>query len=82
MPANRRANPFLCSAQTAKALQKPIEADRIQPAEKLPRGSLDRPACSSVRRMGVLEWMILKAVVLVIAVAIYGFWLGRKDRDG
>jgi hypothetical protein len=32
--------------------------------------------------MGVLEWMILKAVVLVIAVAIYGFWLGRKDRDG
>jgi len=26
----------------------------------------------------VLEWMILKAVVLLIAVAIYGFWRGRK----
>lgn len=32
--------------------------------------------------MGVLEWLIVKAVVLVIAAAIYGFWLGRKDRDG
>ena len=28
--------------------------------------------------MGVLEWMILKLVILVIAVAIYGFWLGWK----
>ena len=32
--------------------------------------------------MGVLEWMIIKAVVLCIAVFIYGFWLGRKDRNG
>jgi FtsZ-interacting cell division protein ZipA len=31
--------------------------------------------------MGVYEWMIIKAVVLCIAVFIYGFWLGRKDRD-
>jgi hypothetical protein len=30
----------------------------------------------------LLEWLILKAVVLFVAVAIYGFWLGRKDRDG
>ena len=28
--------------------------------------------------MGVLEFLILKAVVLCIAVAIYGFWRGRK----
>jgi hypothetical protein len=28
--------------------------------------------------MGVLEWMIFKLVVLVIAVAIFGFWRGWK----
>ena len=32
--------------------------------------------------MGVYEWLILKAVVLIVAVAVYGFLLGRKDRDG
>ena len=32
--------------------------------------------------MGVFEWWIIKAVVLIVGVAIYGFWLGRKDRDG
>lgn len=28
--------------------------------------------------MGVLEWMILKAVVLCIAVFIYGYWRGKN----
>jgi hypothetical protein len=30
--------------------------------------------------MGVYEWLILKAVVLVIAVAIYGAWRGWTGR--
>lgn len=32
--------------------------------------------------MGVYEWLIFKAVALIVTVAIYGFWRGRKDRDG
>lgn len=30
--------------------------------------------------MGVVEWLIIKLVVLFIAACIYGFWSGWKGK--
>ena len=56
----------------------PLRHDKCPSRRHLCRLSLSMHSIRKAVPMDVLEWIMLNAVVLVIAVAIYDFWRGCK----